>query len=645
MGLKRKSSSLSVQPAKRQNSNIASGLLSPPQTPSVSRLAGKAVMMSSSLSTMEATPSSFGLLTPSYEEHTITEDVEDKATIGEMEYAIQNKENIHPELFSEKELQLIKEVEAFDDRHNIKTPETNSLKDSVYTKAKKLFSKCVDITTTSSQKTNFCLIGREKEYSAIESFLIKNIQNNASDFLYISGPPGCGKTQQVSYILDRLVSTGTGEPGRSYFEISFDDKEVKKITVTKINCMRLSNLNEIFEEFLKNFGINAKKIGTYPKYLELEHELSAKELFTLLISEEEFSDNNVIILDELDAVLNNSKSNADKQLVFDFFLLAKPKKDADTRLVLVGIANALNLIDKIAPRLKHNGLKTSMVQFLPYTTDKIVDIVKQKLLSLCENEKQLKQLKNPNDFPIINFSALQLCAKKTASNTGDLRKVFDILYRSIEAVETNTRKQYLSNPEKQLHEFYCLTPTDAPKVSISHIAKICSTSLNGISCVSRLKTINLYQSVILICLAKIEQQKNEQLLVQKHKSILQDSNTNSPQLLGSSSIKTLPAATMRRPSALRASSSIKTTINITELFTFYKKTARKDKNIPSTLTKPEVTEILSTLNTIGLVNVLNKGSHTNINSQTVISCCGVGLGDLNKFTDSKFEILKSLLKV
>lgn len=551
------------------------------------------------------------------------EEIEQKPILRKL-----NLENFTQYKPDKLELQLIEEADRIDQSYNFEEPELNAYKDSVYTKAKKLFGKFIRVEPNkfydakAANNTKYCLVGRENEFAKIHKFLADNLLKHSSSFLYVSGPPGCGKTQQLTFVLESLVA----QSAKSSTMKVYKTKDYGDITITKINCMRLNNLNEIFTEFLKNFKIISETLSTYPKYLKQKTSLSPQQLFTKLIRCKQFSSNNIILLDEFDALLNNAKTNTDRKILFEFFSFTK-SKELKSSLILIGIANSLNLIDKINPRLKASGLKTTTIAFLPYTVDQIVSIIKAKLSILASSS-------SCQDIPIISIPALQLCAKKTASNTGDLRKVFDMLYKAIETVETATKKKYMSdNGVNSLSDYYKLTFQNAPKVNISTIAKICSSSLNGISSASRLKQTNLYQCSVLISLAKLEQIRSEEIL---SKNIEEPSD--SMDLLADRSKMIL--SSMVKPKKTATESAI----NITELYEYYKKLIKIDSLIPTILTKNEFSDILVSLHTIGLVNITNKTKHFNINTQTVLSTCGISLNDLRTFTGEKFEILKKLLR-
>ena len=79
---------------------------------------------------------------------------------------------------------------------------------------------------------------------------------------------------------------------------------------------------------------------------------------------------------------------------------------------------------------------------------------------------------------IFHPGAIQFCCKKSASISGDLRKAFDICYKSIELVERS-----------------CQGTDTINKVMIQHVAKICMTSFGNNE--NQLNNLNLLQKAIL----------------------------------------------------------------------------------------------------------------------------------------------------
>lgn len=78
------------------------------------------------------------------------------------------------------------------------------------------------------------------------------------------------------------------------------------------------------------------------------------------------------MLDEIDQLINKKQSVL--YTVFEWPLRAKSK------IVLVGIANALDLTDRVLPRLHARpDLQLELMHFLPYTKQQIINIFTAKL--------------------------------------------------------------------------------------------------------------------------------------------------------------------------------------------------------------------------------------------------------------------------
>ena len=85
-------------------------------------------------------------------------------------------------------------------------------------------------------------------------------------------------------------------------------------------------------------------------------------------------------------------------------------------LLLIGIANALDLTDRILPRLQsHVRCRPQLLHFPPYSKDQIVTILQGRITGEC-GETQT----------VIDPMAVQFCARKVAAVHGDLRKALDI---------------------------------------------------------------------------------------------------------------------------------------------------------------------------------------------------------------------------
>ena len=82
-------------------------------------------------------------------------------------------------------------------------------------------------------------------------------------------------------------------------------------------------------------------------------------------------------------------------------------------IIHVGIANALDLTDRVLPRLHSRTCQPQLLHFAPYTIKQIVTIMQ-------------KWLDSEETNAVIDPMAMQFIARKVASVNGDLRKAFDV---------------------------------------------------------------------------------------------------------------------------------------------------------------------------------------------------------------------------
>lgn len=362
-------------------------------------------------------------------------------------------------------------------RLDFSTPPTTPTKPakavSIYSKAKALFLRgcsLVDTDDTSHLPT------RDREAHRLNDFFYTNIRDKSPNSLYISGPPGSGKSAQISVSFNYLKAKYGNSTDNSIVNI-----EGSTAKLISINCMSLNNVEHIFHEIYSQ--IEGKLLISYTKKKTAED-------FYQLLDTHQLLDSVVVALDELDSLLTR-----DQHILFELFNCASFRGEPHkVKLILVGISNALDLSNKFLPRLKRNGLSPQSEQFLPYTAEQIRLVVITKLKSL--NDESEKENTTCRAIPLFHPVALMLCCKKSASITGDLRKAFDICYKSIESLE----KELVKKGE----DVSKYTINNCPQVLISHVAGVCSNSF-GENSSTRLQNLNLLQKAVLCCLINKQQ--------------------------------------------------------------------------------------------------------------------------------------------
>ena len=345
------------------------------------------------------------------------------------------------------------------------------------------------------------LVGRDAERAQLRGFITRSIETKSGGCTYISGPPGTGKSALTQEILAEFAGD-------------------ERVRIANVNCVSLGSTREVHSQLLRDFCPAALPTNQADKkrLADLFTSKKRKRTTTYLVS-----------LDEIDNLLNE-----DCDVLYSLFEWSLEKQSS---LILIGIANALDLTDRFLPRLKSRNLKPELLPFLPYTASQMSTIITERLRStLSENTSATK------DFvPFVHPMAVQLCCKKVASQTGDLRKAFSIIRRAIDQVERDiaekeraslpatptkcplaeTQNQKCppsppkSSPLKPLsiEEIFlpkvkkpAMTPETAPRATIAHIARIASSIFNN-GTLSRLEGLNLQQKAVLCSLVADEQKR------------------------------------------------------------------------------------------------------------------------------------------
>ncbi|KAG0651004.1 Cell division control 18 [Hyphodiscus hymeniophilus] len=362
---------------------------------------------------------------------------------------------------------------------------------TVYSQARQLFTRSLEPGR---------LIGREEERKELMAFVQERLNKTCGGCIYVSGPPGTGKSAMVN-------------------EVTTTFENAESLKRVYINCMSIKTSGDLYGHLVEN--------------LCDEEVLEGDEVKTLqgtFVSRKKSKTSYLITLDEIDHILT-----LDLEILYKLFEWSLQKS---SRLILIGIANALDLTDRFLPRLKARNLKPQLLPFLPYTASHIKTIILTRLKSLVPAGSP-----TPDCVPFLHPAAIELCSRKVSSQTGDLRKAFDICRRAIDLIEAETKQKHEAALKEQIlqespskrpleenvnlssppapsprkatktmslsQSLSTLTVETAPRASIAHVNKITSSTMgNGAN--QRLKTLNLQQKAALCALVALEKRKREQ---------------------------------------------------------------------------------------------------------------------------------------
>ncbi|KAI8646904.1 P-loop containing nucleoside triphosphate hydrolase protein [Parasitella parasitica] len=310
------------------------------------------------------------------------------------------------------------------------------------------------------------------------SFWKQHVVANKPGCLYVSGMPGTGKTAMLTEVM-RLM------------EDDIMALRSHHVSTVVVNCMSVREPKQIYQKLIEELKPTANIQQDVVKQAEELINSNKNKL-------------NVVILDEIDSLITR-----DQEVLYKIFEWASLPT---SQLVLIGIANALDLTDRILPRLRAKNCEPQLLNFNPYQVTEITSIIRDRLFSLIEDpEDPFAPPCKPTDgtpAPLIQANAIELCARKVAASMGDLRTALDVCRQAIELAEMEQKKRSAA------------AVNTTPKVTVIHVMKVLNVVF-GSSTAQKLKQLNLQQKIVLgVILIMLRQckkgNKKDQLVMGKY---------------------------------------------------------------------------------------------------------------------------------
>ncbi|PVV02602.1 hypothetical protein BB560_002941 [Smittium megazygosporum] len=332
------------------------------------------------------------------------------------------------------------------------------------------------------------IVGREHEKACILSHVENLVQKKSGGSLYISGNPGTGKTACTLDVLEDDINT-------IYKGNCF---------VVFVNCMIISNTKQFYHNIVSNLNLqkaSKKKRGFDPLRSQI---FKAAHTESLPSNETEYSTKSdleklffngkksgyIVVLDELDNLVNSSFG-----ALYSLFEWAMDKRSS---LLLIGIANALDLTERLLPRLKVRNCMPELLHFKPYGVEEIVYVLKNRsaylqasVSALAKGKKQ--KLGSEKERQVPRDPALELCARKIAASSGDMRKALDACKLVVENIAQGNDSQ---STKKAAQSGKNLIP-------FPEMVKVLA-GINGTSTEKMLASLNFHQKIVLVALLKFK---------------------------------------------------------------------------------------------------------------------------------------------
>ncbi|XP_047442041.1 origin recognition complex subunit 1 isoform X2 [Mugil cephalus] len=228
---------------------------------------------------------------------------------------------------------------------------------------------------------------REQEFQDIYSFVESKIIDGTGGCMYISGVPGTGKTATVHEVMRCLQHAA-------------DSDEIPPFHFIEINGMKMTDPHQAYVQILQKLTGQKATADHAAALLEKRFSLPAPRKETT-----------VLLVDELD-LLWTRKQNVMYNL-FDW-----PTR-RHARLVVLTIANTMDLPERIMINRVASRLGLTRMSFQPYGFKQLQQIIMSRL----------------NKVKAFEEDALQLASRKVAALSGDARRCLDICRRATEICE------------------------------------------------------------------------------------------------------------------------------------------------------------------------------------------------------------------
>lgn len=204
--------------------------------------------------------------------------------------------------------------------------------------------------------------------------------------------PGTGKTATVKEVIHTLMEEA-------------DAHQLPPFKHIEINAMKLQRPHETYSLLWR--AVSGQHASDHRAALLLDNYFATPSSKRLV---------HVVLVDELDYMVTRKQ-----KVLYNLF---NWPTYPHSRLVVVGIANTMNLPERLLPRISSRmGLRR--VKFKGYTVEQIEKIMKARLA----------------DVAVFQGEAVEICARLVAKYTGDVRRALQIARRAAEICDREHRNK------------------------------------------------------------------------------------------------------------------------------------------------------------------------------------------------------------
>ncbi|GBG82036.1 hypothetical protein CBR_g34218 [Chara braunii] len=244
------------------------------------------------------------------------------------------------------------------------------------------------------------ILCRDRERREVLEMCKQAVQQQKATAMYICGCPGTGKTLTMEELKKNVPQWAL-------------QAAVAPPTVVMMNCMCAVEPKQIFQRVL-SFLLTGKTNAT-SSAVSIAPKNALTELTKIVATPRKGNREQdgmvLLILDEIDHLMTK-----DQAVLYELFRLTTLP---ESRCILVGIANSIDMTQRLLPHLRAFSCIPSVVTFPAYNQSQICAILNQRLKRLS--------------FQAFHPLAIELCARKVAAAFGDMRKALDVCRLAVDA--------------------------------------------------------------------------------------------------------------------------------------------------------------------------------------------------------------------